>query len=33
LTAGRFGFFIPEALIPGQDEYALRGFTFVPRGK
>lgn len=31
LGAGKFGFYIPDSLIPGSDEYAIRHFSFIPK--
>jgi serine/threonine-protein kinase len=31
LAAGKFGFYVPESLIPGHDEYGLKKFTMVTK--
>ncbi|WP_321476576.1 protein kinase [uncultured Paludibaculum sp.] len=31
LAAGKFGFLIPESMIPGSDEYGVKGFSFVSK--
>ncbi|MGC4055718.1 MAG: hypothetical protein QM757_43420 [Paludibaculum sp.] len=31
LGAGKFGFYVPESLIPGHDEYAVKKFTMVTK--
>lgn len=31
LAAGKFGFYVPESLIPGHDEYGVKKFTMVTK--